>query len=155
MLKRIKKILNEFKEFSTKGDAIALAVGVILGNSFKGIIDSLVNDIIMPPIGYITAKIDFTDLYIALGSNKYDNIKKAQEAGAVVISYGKFLNQLIIFLVTSFVLFIFVYKLIQFIQKRDENKKVKEVKKTKTCPYCYMDINKKATKCPYCVSNIK
>ena len=155
MFQRVNKILNEFKEFATKGDAIALAIGVVLGGAFKSVIDSLVNDIIMPPIGYLTARIDFTDLYVALGSNQYENINQAKEAGAVVISYGIFLNQLIIFLITSFVLFLFAYKLIQFVQKRNEKKIVKEIKETKKCSYCYMDIHNKATICPYCTSKVK
>ncbi len=147
-------MLKEFKEFASRGDAINLAIGVVIGAAFKGVIDSLVNDIIMPPIGYLTARINFANLYIALGGPKYNNLQDAKNAGEVVITYGNFINQLIIFLITAFILFIFVYKFQQLLKKKEASDDRKEEALTKECKYCCMDIKNKAIICPYCQSKV-
>src|SRR5689334_15767277 len=122
----MKTMLKEFKDFASRGDAINLAIGVVIGAAFKGVIDSLVNDIIMPPIGFLAAKVNFSNLYIALGTRRYGSLQEAKEAGQVVITYGNFVNQLIIFLITAFVLFIFVYKFQELLKRREANDARKE-----------------------------
>jgi len=151
-MKKFKKLFNEFKQFAIKGDAFSLAIGVIIGASFKGVIDSLVNDIIMPPISYITSKVNYTNLFITLGRKQYDSIGAAKEAGAVVIQYGNFINQLIIFLITSLVIFFFIFKFQQMLTKKE--KQDKKEKTTKKCKYCLGEIPFKATRCPYCTSTV-
>ena len=147
-----KKLFSEFKDFASKGDVISLAIGVVIGTSFKGVIDSLVSDIIMPPISFLTSKVDFGNLFIALNGHTYTSLSQAKEAGAVVISYGNFLNQLIIFLITAFAIFLFVYKVQTMVKGKKKDGTLKE--NTKHCKYCDMSISIKATKCPYCTSKV-
>ena len=106
----IKNFLNEFKEFAVKGNVIDMAVGIIIGGAFSPIVNSLVKDIIMPPIGFIMGNVDFSNLYIPVtpGSNHFDTLKAAQDAGIVTINYGVFINTLITFLIVSFSVFILV-----------------------------------------------
>lgn len=140
-----------FKDFAMKGDAITLAVGVIIGVAFKDLVDSLVNNIFTPPIGFLTAKLDFSQLFITLGKEKYETLLEAQDAGAVVIQYGLVLNALITFLITAIIL----YLIVRGMSKAFEREKEKEAKTTKQCPYCLSDINIKAKRCPFCTSNVK
>lgn len=147
-----KKWFTEFKDFAAKGDMISLAIGIVIGTAFKGVIDSLVNDIIMPPISALTSKVNFSNLYISL-SGKYDSLAAAKEAGAVVISYGNFINQLVIFLITAFAIFLFVYKLQSAMKGKTKDGEVKVT--TKNCKYCDSTISIKATVCPNCTSKLK
>ncbi|MBI2356975.1 large conductance mechanosensitive channel protein MscL [Candidatus Dojkabacteria bacterium] len=151
----IRRTLSEFKDFAAKGDAITLAIGVIIGAAFKGIIDSLVNDIIMPPISFLTTKIDFSNLFWVLGRGSYSTYDQAKDAGAIVIRYGNFLNQVLIFLITAFVIFITINKLQRMVVKKEEEENSKKLKNTKACKYCLMEIPYKATKCGHCTSTIK
>ncbi len=152
---KVRKTLKEFKDFAAKGDAISLAIGVVIGGAFKGVIDSLVNDIIMPPISFITAKIDFSNLFWTLSRGNYDTYEKAKEAGAIVIRYGSFLNQLLIFLITAFVIFITINKFQQMITKKEADEAIQKQKTTKKCKHCLMEIPIKATKCGFCTSSVK
>lgn len=148
--KNLKKEIDNFKDFAIKDNIIGLAVGVIIGVAFKDLVDSLVKNIFTPPIGYLTAKIDFSNLFISLGPKQYDTLSEAQDAGAVVLQYGLVLNAFITFIITAIVLYIIVRAL-----SRTEKKKEKEVTKTtKQCPYCFSEIPKKATRCPHCTSNL-
>jgi large conductance mechanosensitive channel len=149
--KIIKKELKEFKNFAIKDNAITLAIGVIIGVSFKDFVDSLVQNIFTPPIGYLTSNLDFSQLYITLGKEKFDTLAEAIDNNSVVIQYGLVLNALITFLITSFVLFIIVRALNKATEK--EKKEVKAT--TKKCPYCMSEISIKAKKCPFCTSNLK
>ncbi|MCC7290237.1 large conductance mechanosensitive channel protein MscL, partial [bacterium] len=106
-----KNLFNEFKDFASKGDMISLAIGVVIGTAFKGVIDSLVSDIIMPPISYLTNRIDFGNLFFALNGKDYLTLQEANQAGVAVVTYGNFLNQIIIFLITSLAIFLFIYKI--------------------------------------------
>jgi large conductance mechanosensitive channel len=101
-------MLNEFKQFISRGNVLDLAVGVIIGAAFTGIVNSLVKDIIMPPVGILTGGIDFSSLYINLSEGTYATLKAAQDAGAATVNYGLFLNQVINFLIVSFVIFMVV-----------------------------------------------
>lgn len=153
-MKKAKTWFEEFKNFAVKGDAFSLAIGVIVGAAFKGVIDSLVNDIVMPPISYLTSKVDFTNMFVTLGGKSYETLEQAKEAGAIVITYGNLINQLIIFLITAVTLFLFIYKFQQMIAKQDEEDKQKP-KTTKKCEFCLNEIPIKATKCGFCTSKVK
>ena len=106
----IKNFLKEFKEFAVKGNVIDMAVGIIIGGAFSPIVNSLVKDIIMPPIGYVLGNVDFSNLYLAVtpGAAHYDTLKEANDAGIVTINYGLFINTLISFLIVSFAVFLLI-----------------------------------------------
>ena len=146
--------LKEFKDFISKGNVIDLAVGVIIGGAFSGIVTSLVTNIVTPLISILTGKIAFADLFIALDGNEYATLEAATEAGASTINYGLFIQGVINFLITAFVIFLMV----RFINKiRNINKKeevVKAAPTTKVCPFCKSEISIDAVKCPHCTSDI-
>lgn len=148
---RIRKELKNFKDFAIKGDAISLAIGVVIGVAFKDLVDSLVNNVFTPPIGFLTARLDFSQLFITLGKYHYDTLEEALAANAVVIQYGLVLNAFITFLITSFIL----YLIVRAISKATEKEEKEVAKTTKKCPYCKSDINIKAKRCPNCTSTIK
>jgi large conductance mechanosensitive channel len=152
---KIDKFSEEFKNFAFKEATLGAAIGIMLGAAFRDVINSLVNDVLTPPIGYITSGIDFSNLYWVLGSNNFESLKKAKEAGAVVIEYGNFISEFISFLITAFILFLITYQVTQIISKANKKKKDEEEKKEKTrCPYCKTEINPKATRCPACTSQL-
>ena len=148
---RIKENFNGFKEFAMKGDAITLAVGVVIGVAFKDLVDSLVNNLFTPPLGFLTARLDFSKLFITIGKNNYDTLEEALANDAVVIQYGLVLNAIITFLITAIIL----YFIVNAIKKATEKEEKKVAKSTKTCPYCLSDIPIKAKKCAYCTSIVK
>lgn len=115
------KLIEEFKTFIARGNVIDMAVGIIVGAAFTGIVGSLVSDVIMPVIGIMTSGVDFSNLFLALDGQQYANLKAAQEAGAAVISYGVFLNALINFLIVAFVIFMLV-RTINRLKKAEEAK---------------------------------
>lgn len=129
---------KEFKEFSMKGNVIDLAVGVIIGGAFGKIVSSLVSDIIMPLIGLVLGKIDFTKLVLPLGSG-------------ATLNYGLFLNNIIDFLIIAFSIFIVIKQINRFTKKKEEPAPVK----TKVCKYCYSSIHIDASRCPHCTSEVK
>jgi large conductance mechanosensitive channel len=137
---------KDFKKFALKGNVIDLAVAVIIGAAFGKIVTSLVNDIIMPPLGLVLGKVDFTELYINLGSKTYTSLDQAKKAGAPTINFGVFLNNIIQFLIIAFSIFIVIKQLDRF------KKKEEKVEVEKKCPYCYTNIPIKATRCPHCTS---
>lgn len=139
-----KGIIGEFKTFIMRGNVIDLAVGVIIGGAFGAIVNSLVDDIIMPVVGVILGKIDFSSLAVTVG-----------EAN---ITYGKFITAIINFLIMAFVIFLFVKAINKVSEKAASLKKEEEVEEaptTKVCPYCKSEIAIDATKCPHCTSDIK
>lgn len=148
-----KGIFKEFADFAAKGDTISLAIGVVVGTSFKAVTDSLVKDIILPPINILTSNIDFSDLFLPLTKDTYASLDAAEEAGAIVIKYGNFINELIIFLVTTIAIFLFIYKFQQFLVKRMKKEEIK--KKARKCEYCFQPVHKKATRCHHCTSEIQ
>lgn len=161
MFEKIKKELGEFRAFAIKGNVIDMAVGIIIGASFGGIVNSLVNDIIMPPLGWLLGKVDFTNLYIVLPTSlnladiqTYPSLDAAKASGAVTINYGLFINQIISFLIVAFAVFL----LIRGINKLQNAAKKEEVKEaeitTKSCPRCTSTIPINATKCPCCTADI-
>ena len=149
--KKFKKGWEDFKSFALKGNVISMAVGVVIGAAFKDLINSLVNNVFTPPIGFLTAKLDFSKLFITLGKTQYETLEEAQAANAVVIQYGLVLNTLLSFLITALVLY-FVSKAVS--KATQKEKDAKPVKKTKKCPYCMSEINIKAKRCPFCTSEL-
>lgn len=142
-------MLKDFKAFVMRGNVLDLAVAVIIGAAFGAIVTSLVNDVIMPPIGLILGHVDFKDLFFALNGNSYSTLAAAKAAAAPVIAYGQFLNTIVNFLIVAFVIFIVV---------RAGSKMQKPAPvlapTTKDCPYCFMAIPIPAKRCPQCTSQL-
>lgn len=143
-------MLKEFKEFVMRGSVLDLAIGVIIGGAFGKIVSSLVNDVIMPPIGLLLGKVDFSKLFISLSGTKYASLAAAQEAGAPTLNYGMFLNTIIEFLIIAFVIFLVVRQ----INRLFKPKPVYVEPTTKTCPFCQTEIPIKAVRCPHCTSEL-
>ena len=143
-------MLKEFKEFAMKGNVLDMAIGIIIGAAFGKIITSLVGDVIMPPIGLILGRVDFSSLFVSLSGTHYDSLAAAKAAGAATINYGLFLNNVVDFLIVAFVIFLVV---------RQVNRWKKPVPAaapaTKECPYCFSAIPMKATRCPNCTSELR
>lgn len=155
MIQRFKRYADEFKTFAVKGNVIDMAVGIIIGAAFGKVVNSVVSDVIMPPIGWIMGKVDFTNLYLNLSSDtQYPTLAAAQAAGETTINYGLFINTIINFIIVAFAVFL----LIKFINKlRATTEKKIEVEAeatTKSCPRCFSEININATKCPCCTADI-
>ena len=149
--------LKEFKDFISKGNVIDLAVGVIIGGAFSGIVTNLVTNIITPVITLITGKVAFTDLFVVLGSDaEYATLAAAQEAGASTLNYGLFIQAVIDFLITAFVIFLLVKGInkVRSVGKKEEAP-VEEAPTTKVCPFCKSEINIEATRCPNCTSEVE
>lgn len=147
----MKKTIEEFKKFALKGNMIDLAVGVIIGGAFNGIVSSLVNDVVMPILSIFTGKLDFSNWFIALDGNKYLTAAEAAEAGVATINYGNFISGLINFLIMAWVVFIMV-KFINKLKRQEPEKIVAPT--TKECPFCKSTIAIAAVKCPQCTSDI-
>lgn len=151
----MKKILAEFKTFVLRGNVLDLAVGVIIGGAFQKIVNSLVNDMIMPVITLITGGVDFTSHFLALDGGQYADLAAAQAAGTPVLCYGAFITQVINFLLMAAVIFALV-KGMNTLAARTLKRKEKEAAVTqKTCPYCLSKIPLKATRCPCCTSHLE
>jgi large conductance mechanosensitive channel len=142
-------MLKEFKEFAMKGSVIELAVAVIVGGAFGPIVTSLVNDIIMPPIGVVVKRVDFKDLYVALSAATYPSLTAAKAAGAPVIAYGNFLNTVVNFVIVAFAMFVVVRQINRFHKPAAVIDPLK-----KDCPFCASSIAAKATRCPQCTSQL-
>ncbi len=142
-------MLKEFKEFAMRGSVMDMAIGIIIGAAFGKIVSSLVSDVIMPPIGLVLGKVDFSKLYINLSGLHYDTLKQAQEAGAATINYGIFLNTLIDFLIVAFVIFLLVKQI-----NRLKRQPAAIPASTKECPFCLSLIPIKASRCGYCTSSL-
>ena len=148
-------MIKEFKEFIMRGNVIDLALGIIIGSAFVAIVNSLVNDIIMPPIGLLLGGVDFSNLYILLQEGApggpYATLADAQTAGAVTINYGIFLNALITFLIIALVVFLLIRSVNQLVAPKETPA---EEPTTKQCPYCLSEIAIKATRCSQCTSEL-
>jgi large conductance mechanosensitive channel len=145
-------MLKEFKAFIMKGNVVDLAVAVIIGAAFGAIVTSLVNDIIMPPIGLLLGKVNFSDLFINLSGQTYTSLAAAKAAGAPTINYGLFLNTVINFVIIALVIFMIV-RLLTNMQRKPAPAPAAPT--TKDCPFCYTSIPIKATRCPNCTSELK
>jgi large conductance mechanosensitive channel len=142
-------MLKEFREIAMRGNVLDLAIGVIIGGAFGKIVTSFVNDIIMPPIGLALGKVDFSNLFINLSGGKYLTLTDAQNAGAVTLNYGAFLNTVVDFIIVAFVIFLLVRQ-INKLQKPAEPAPAN----SKECPFCASAIAIKATRCPHCTSQL-
>lgn len=153
----LKNFVNELKEFVMRGNVIDMAVGIIIGAAFGKIIDSLVKDVIMPPIGLLLGKVDFSNLYwqIAPRDTVYPTLQAAQEAGAVTINYGLFINTVISFFIVAIAVFMLIKMMNKLQNTIIKKEAATEKATTKECPYCFTTINIKATKCPNCTADLK
>ena len=147
----MKNFIEEFKKFIMRGNVMDLAVGVIIGGAFQAIINSLVNDVIMPLIGLITGGIDFSNLFNQLSGEKYATLAEAQAAGVAVFAYGNFITAVLNFLIIAFVIFLLVKGMNRLAEGKKKDVKEEEPT-TKTCPFCQSEISIKATRCPHCTS---
>ena len=145
-------MLKEFKAFAMRGNVLDLAVGVIIGAAFGGVVTSLVGDIIMPPIGMVMGKVDFKDLYFALDGKVYESLDAAKKMGAPVIAYGHFINTIVNFLIVAFAVFLLVKQVNRFSKPAVVPPGPPT---TKECQFCSMTIPIKATRCPQCTSDLK
>jgi large conductance mechanosensitive channel len=143
-------MLKEFKEFIMKGNVLDLAIAVIIGAAFGAIVTSMVNDIVMPPIGLALGHVDFKDLFLALNGQTYQSLAAAKAAGAPVLAYGQFINTVINFLVIAFVVFMVVKQANRFKKPAP----APAAPATKECPYCVSVIALKAVRCPQCTSDL-
>ena len=144
-------MLKEFKEFAMRGNVLDMAVGIIIGAAFGKIVTSLVNDVIMPPIGLLLGKVDFSSLYINLAGQDYASLAEAQKAGAATLNYGLFLNTIINFVIVAFAVFLLIRQVNRFGKKKE----APAAPTTKDCPHCLSSIPIKATRCPHCTSQLQ
>jgi large conductance mechanosensitive channel len=142
-------MLKDFKAFVMRGNVLDLAVAVIIGAAFGGIVTSAVNDVIMPPIGLALGRVDFKDLFITLGGQSYPTLAAAKTAGAPVIAYGQFLNTVINFLIIAFVIFLIVRAASRF-----QKPAPAAAPTTKDCRFCCTPVPTGATRCPHCTSQL-
>jgi large conductance mechanosensitive channel len=142
-------MLKEFKEFAMRGNVLDMAIGIIIGAAFGRIVTSMVNDIIMPPIGLILGKVDFNSLYLPLDGKHYPSLAAAKAAGAATINYGSFINTVIDFVIVAFVIFLLVRQVNRLMPAAPAAPSV-----TKDCTYCASPIPIKATRCPNCTSQL-
>jgi len=149
-------MIKEFKEFIMRGNVMDMAVGIIIGAAFGGIVGSLVNDVIMPPIGLALGKVDFANLFGVLKEGAtpgpYASLAAAKAAGAVTLNYGTFINTLINFVILAFVIFLMIKGVNQL---RRPKPAPAAAPTTKDCPHCFTAIPNKATRCPNCTSELK
>ncbi|HSS45799.1 MAG TPA: large conductance mechanosensitive channel protein MscL [Burkholderiales bacterium] len=146
-------MLKEFKEFAMRGNVVDMAVGIIIGAAFGAIVQSLVADVIMPPIGLILGNVDFSNLFVVLkegaaAAAPYTSLAEAQKAGAVTVNYGKFLNSVVSFIIVAFAVFMLI-RALNRLKKQEEAKPV-----TRECPQCFSVISIKAKRCPHCTSQL-
>lgn len=140
-------MFKEFKEFAMEGSVLELAIGVVVGGAFGKIVTSLVSDVIMPLIGRLLGKVDFSNFFISLDGTSYNTLAEAKEAGAATLNYGLFINTIIEFLIISFSLFLVVRQVNKL--RRDEEP---EEPSTKNCEFCLSEVSIEATRCPHCTS---
>jgi len=157
----MEKIFKDFQEFITRGNVIDLAIGIIIGGAFSAVVNSIVNNLMMPPLGILIGNVDFQDLFIVLKQGEETlppgaTLEMAREVGAVTLNYGQFITDLISFLLLALGVFLMI-KGIQKIKNRASKPKEEEedVPQEKNCPYCQKDIPVNASRCPYCTSALE
>lgn len=143
-----KNFVKEFKNFALRGNVVDLAIGIIVGAGFNQVVNSLVTNIILPPIGLILGRVDFSGLFINLGYIKYESLAQAQKASAPTLNYGLFINVIISFVITAFVVFL----IIRWISKL--HRKEEKAAHQKVCSSCFTPVDIRATRCPACTSVI-
>ncbi len=143
-------MIEEFKKFVMRGNVLDMAVGVIIGAAFGKIVSSLVEDVIMPPLGLILGKVDFSNLFINLSSTPANTLAEAKAAGLPVIAYGAFLNNVVNFLIVAFAIFVLIQQVNRLMPKKEEEPEAPK----RQCPYCKSEIADDATRCPHCTSEL-
>lgn len=149
----IVSMMREFRTFVLRGNVVDLAVGVIIGAAFGAVINSLVTDILMPPIGFLLGGVDFSNLFLPLNGQTYATLAEAQAAGAPTVNVGVFLNTVINFLVVALAMFV-VIKQVNFVLRK-KPAPVEAPPPTKDCPFCKSAIKLHATRCPHCTSQLE
>ncbi|HAO64773.1 TPA: large conductance mechanosensitive channel protein MscL [Candidatus Taylorbacteria bacterium] len=149
MIQSLRNFLNEFKNFALRGNVIDLAIGIIVGAGFNQVVNSLVTNIILPPIGLLLGQVDFSTLFINLGFTKYQTLAEAQKVGAPTLNYGLFISSLISFIITAFVVFLMIRWITKLQRRGDKGSKAPT---TKQCPLCFTNIDIRATRCPACTA---
>jgi large conductance mechanosensitive channel len=144
-------MFKEFKEFAMKGNVVDLAIGIIIGGAFGKIVTSFVNDVLMPPIGMLLGKMDFSSLFLNLSGQDYPTLAAAKEAGAATLNYGSFINTIIDFIIVAFAIFLLV-KQINKLKRAPEAAPAAPT--TRDCPYCITAVPIKASRCPHCTSSL-
>lgn len=149
-------LLSEFKAFAIKGNVIDLAVGVVIGGAFGTIVKSLVDDVIMPPIGLLIGNVDFSNLFVVLKegakqAGPYVSLAAAKSAGAVTLNLGLFVNALVSFLIVAFAIFI----LVRGINRLKREEAAQPAPAVRSCGYCRMEVHPEATRCPHCTSQLE
>jgi large conductance mechanosensitive channel len=151
-------MLQEFREFAMRGNVVDMAVGIIIGGAFGKIVSSLVNDVIMPIVGMLLGKVDFSNLFVSLSGESYATLADAKAAGAATINYGMFIGTVVDFVIIAFAIFVMVKWMNQLKARAEATKKKPEVQPeeptTKECPYCLSVVPIKATKCGHCTSSL-
>ncbi len=147
---------QDFKKFVLRGNVLDMAVGIIIGAAFGAIVKSLVNDLLMPPIGLLLGGVDFANRFVVLRPGTppppYASLADAQAAGAVTLNYGVFVNTIVYFLIVALAIFLMVRMVERWQQAQAAPETAPAAPTTKTCPYCYSTIPIQATRCPYCTS---
>ena len=144
-------MLKGFKEFAMRGNVLDMAVGIIIGAAFGKIVASLVDDILMPPLGKLLGQVNFTDYFISVNGTRYETLVEAKKAAAPTINYGQFLNTVVNFLIVAFA----VYLLVQQVNRWTKKPAPAAAPTTKECQQCAMTVPIKARKCPYCTAQIE
>ena len=145
-------MLKEFKAFAMRGNVLDMAIGIVIGVAFGKIITSFVNDVVMPPIGLLLGKVDFSNLFIDLSGKSYATLAEAKAAGAATVKYGVFLNTVVDFIIVAFVIFMLVR---QINRMKRQPEVAPAAPTTKECAYCLSSIAIKATRCPHCTSELR
>lgn len=143
-------MLEEFKKFVMRGNVLDLAVAVVIGGAFGAIVTSFVNDVLMPPIGLLLGRVDFSNLFVNLSGESYPSVAAAKAAGAPTLNYGLFLNAVVNFLIVAFVIFLLLRQVNRFLVKPAPA----AASTTKECAYCTSAIPLRARRCPHCTSEL-
>jgi len=146
-------MFKEFKEFAMRGNVVDMAVGIIIGGAFGKIVSSMVNDVLMPPIGKLMGNVNFADLFLVIGKGDYPSLKAAKDAGAPVIAYGTFINVILDFIIVAFCIFLLI-KAMNALKKKPAAAS-SAPPASKECPFCLSAIAIQATRCPHCTSDVK
>jgi large conductance mechanosensitive channel len=148
---RERTMFKEFKEFVMRGNVVDLAIGIVIGGAFGKIVTSFVSDILMPPIGLLLGKVNFTNLFIDLSGNHFTSLEEAKKAGAATINYGLFFNTILDFVIVAFAIFLLIR---QINRMRRESEPAPAAPDTKECRFCLSVIPAAAVRCPHCTSEL-
>ncbi len=145
------KVMDEFREFAVRGNMVDMAVGIIIGGAFGKIVTSFVNDVLMPPIGLLLGRVDFSNLYVSLSGRRYDSLAAAKLDGAATLNYGLFLNNVLDFMIVAAVVFLMVRQL----NRLRSRPKAADLPTTRPCPYCLTAIPMGASRCSACTAEVQ